>query len=445
MDSVIRLLRLPLHCFRHLLCIVVLHISSQAQAQPYYTHPFVMGIGMHSGRGMAPPAKALPILEYAGANSVRQEATWSRIELEKDKLKYPPNLQDVETYVNHFDQKGGQPLLLLTYGNKFYDDGDIPHSDEAIAGFARYAGFMAQHFKGRVKFYEVWNEWDIGLGSNKKPRTVGSVQTYVKLLKAAHAAIKAADPNATVLGGVSSTTHPKWDDEFMKLGGLDYLDGFSTHPYLMWNVKSKPENSVELLDGLHDRIEKAAPSRKIPLYVTEIGWPNHRGTISWTPQQTADFVMRFHLLAKSRPFVGGVWWYTLSNTGRDENDKEQNFGLVEVDYAHKPALEAYRMTSRLLLASPDVSVQSVKHDQLIEAKITIPPAACSALWMQADSYDEAPELAQNKLKQHHIWGKGRRWSETPHVSCDSEIKPRQGPITDRPNCAAYCSLIKRSE
>lgn len=427
MASTIRLVRMPLRYVSQLLCIVALLVSYPAHAQIYYTHPFVMGIGMHSGRGMAPPAKARPVLEYAGANSVRQEATWSRVELEKDKLKYPPNLQDVETYVNHFSKNGGQPLLLLTYGNRFYDDGDIPQSDEAIAGFARYTGFMAQHFKGRVKFYEVWNEWDIGLGSNKKPRTVGSVQTYVKLLKAAHAAIKAADPGAIVLGGVSSTTHPQWDDEFMKLGGLDYLDGYSTHPYLMWNVKSKPENSVELLDDLHERIEKAAPSREIPMYITEIGWPNHRGRISWTPDQTADFVMRFHLLAKARPFVGGVWWYTLSNTGRDENDKEQNFGLVDADYAHKPALQAYRETTQLLLARPDVSVKSVKQNQFIEAKITSHNGDCSALWRQMDSDDAAPDLPQNKQKKHQIWGSGRRWSETPNVSCSSEIKPQSGP------------------
>lgn len=394
--------------------------ASACAGSSYYDHPFVMGVGVHSGQGRAPFSKGAPVLSYAGASSTRQEASWSRIELTKGELKYPANLKDVEDYVDDAVKRGGQPLLVLDYGNKYYDGGDGVFSEEGIEGFARYAAFMANHFKGRVKFYEVWNEWDIGLGSNKNPRTVRDVATYIKLLKATYRALKATDPSAQVFGAVATTSHTDWINTFIKEGGLDYLDGFSTHPYLMWNIQSKPEHSIASLDDLHLKIEAARPMRRIPIYVTEIGWPTHNGPIAWTPEQVGDFVIRFHLLARLRPFIGGVWWYSLANDAREQDNKEKAFGLVDFDYNAKPALEAYKVTAGLIseLASIRKKSKTPHAPEDIALEMTLTSGEkCQATWITHTPAKNI-QLSTPSIKGRTLWGKHNRLGETPFIHCE---------------------------
>jgi hypothetical protein len=76
---------------------------------------------------------------------------------------------------------GYWPLVILGFGNKFYDGGGFPVSDAAQAAFVRYATFVANRFKGDVKTYEVWNEWNIGGGIY--PAVHGDPVVYARLLK----------------------------------------------------------------------------------------------------------------------------------------------------------------------------------------------------------------------------------------------------------------------
>ncbi len=49
------------------------------------------------------------------------------------------------------------PGPLWRHGHPFTGDGG-PTKPESIQGFVNYARFVANHFKGRVKWYEIWNE-----------------------------------------------------------------------------------------------------------------------------------------------------------------------------------------------------------------------------------------------------------------------------------------------
>ena len=53
---------------------------------------------------------------------------------------------------------------------------------------------LATHYKGRVRYYEIWNEPDLGFFQGTAPE-------YLELLKAASEEIKAVDPTAIVMTG----------------------------------------------------------------------------------------------------------------------------------------------------------------------------------------------------------------------------------------------------
>jgi hypothetical protein len=42
----------------------------------------------------------------------------------------------------------------------YYDHQGWPHeSEEMMAGWLRYVDYMVRHFKGRVAYFEICNEW----------------------------------------------------------------------------------------------------------------------------------------------------------------------------------------------------------------------------------------------------------------------------------------------
>ena len=196
------------------------------------------------------------------------------------------------------------------------------------------------------------------------------------------------------------------------------MDGFSTHPYLMWNIRSKPEHSIKSLEELQAKFIEARPTRKIPIYITEIGWPNHKGPISWTQEQTADFLLRLHILARTKPFIGGIWWYSLVNDGREQDDKEKTFGLVDYDYNPKPALEAYKQAAAIINQTEN-AVQRPQSNGSDEFNIDIElkrETRCVAKWLSASS---RPIVQSEKPKSgtRIIWGNANQIGETPLITC----------------------------
>src|SRR4029077_1769593 len=100
--------------------------------------------------------------------------------------------------------------------------------------WSAYWHAMAHQFAGRVAGWEIWNEvyWM-------------PVQQCVDLHRLAYQAIKAEDPNALVVANVTIGAGPLLDymKEFLSLGGAQYCDVVSSHPYYGGFLGS-PEDSL---------------------------------------------------------------------------------------------------------------------------------------------------------------------------------------------------------
>jgi hypothetical protein len=95
----------------------------------------------------------------------------------------------------------------------------------------------------------------------------------------------------------------------------------------------------------------ASAGREIPILVTEMGWPTNKGTHGVTERNAAKYLVRFKTLARSRPWLGGVWWYDLFDDGDTESKAEHRFGLVSRDLRVKPAYVAARTLAPMLLVN----------------------------------------------------------------------------------------------
>jgi beta-xylosidase len=164
--------------------------------------------------------------------------------------------------------------------------------------------------------------------------------------------VKAENPGASVIGGAFAGYDYQWIEAFGRAGGFTALDGFSAHPYVFAEgKKGTPDSAIHHLDELKKLLDRLAPGRNVRVYVTEAGWPVHTGANGVTEQQQADYLQQFMLLAKSRPWIAGVWWYDLFDDGDDASDKEHRFGLIDRAGVKRPAFQALSGV-RARLATP---------------------------------------------------------------------------------------------
>ena len=340
--------------------------ATAAQAEPSGER-FWVGACTHFCQGKGLVEQNLESILQAGIDSIRDEVVWGAIEREKGELEMP---EQFDTYVRQAAAQGLDVLLILNYANRFYDDGDRPRSPEAIEGFCRYAEFVVRSFGTQVRHYEIWNEWDIGIGLPERHRKGGSPEDYVHLLRAVYPRIKAVDPKITVVAGASTSGGVKrgWLEEILQRGALDACDAISIHSY---NYNEPfPQRSPETCSGWMTEVQAMIRSyndgQEVPFYVTEMGWPTHVGRGGTCPQLSASYLARLYLLARQSPSFRGVWWYDFQDDGWDPADNEHNFGLVRPDLTPKPG---YHVLADI---APLVS-RSVFRDRL--------PTADDQLWI----------------------------------------------------------------
>ncbi len=319
------------------------------------SRPFVVGVGSAIRWG----ASTIALAGDLGVSSIRTDAPWKLIEVQRGRFAIPGWL---EQWVDRSLAAGLSPMLILDYGNALYSK-DKPRTPEEVEAFTRYAVFVVTHFKGRVRTYELWNEWNNKTGDT----TPGDPESYIRFARQVLPALRRADPSATIVAqGVSpGGLRGGWLDKFLELGGAQGFDGVALHPYSWsWKKDRSPEAAMRLVDGYQQTAARHNGGKPVDFYITEMGWPSFDEPLGENRDAVGAFLARFMLMARCRPYIKGVWWHTLIDDGTDPANSEHHYGLFDPDRRPKPAASAMRETASLLSDSSLVCSQAAQGDRI---------------------------------------------------------------------------------
>jgi len=227
-----------------------------------------------------------------------------------------------ESYTREFPRfraNGIELMGIVDYGNPLYDSGATPYSAEAIAAYGRYAAAIAQAFD--VASLEVFNEF------NHERFNTGecgiAAACYLPLLRSADEAVAAVSPEVDIVAGATALYDGPWLAELWRLGGLQYADAISFHPYEVV-IPPQPEALTPLVADANSAMSAASGGAPLPIWITELGWTTKTGGTELREQGAM-----LHRAAATA-LGGGVEmlvWYDLVNDFVDPASHEGNFGL----------------------------------------------------------------------------------------------------------------------
>jgi hypothetical protein len=173
------------------------------------------------------PFEALALLPRYGITQMRDEIGWDEVEQKPGQFAMPEHCLKV---LRRARELGIDPLLILDYGNRNYENGGFPVKSEHIEAFVRYSDFMARSTQGFCNAFEMWNEWCGGCGMSGKtgPNTP---EAYATFARAVYPAVKKARPDATLIGVGGEPAKGPTVERMFRAGLGSYTDAWSVHPY----------------------------------------------------------------------------------------------------------------------------------------------------------------------------------------------------------------------
>lgn len=309
------------------------------------------------------------LLRDAGFKFIRQEFPW-------EDLEQPRKGEFFDTKFNHSTWDKYDRILALAneYDLEIIARLDHPPGWTRADGYARgffappdnyddYGDFVAAvagRYKGKIKFYQLWNEPNIYPEWGEQP--VNAVD-YTRLLKIGYARVKEADPDAVVISaGLAQTleTGPRNVSDLLFLqqmydaGAKDYFDilavmnyGLFTGPGDHRADAARTNFSRPVL--IREIMVKNGDANK-PIWAMEIGWnalplsfePAPYGRV--TEQQQGRYAAQAYERAQMEWGWMGVMNYWYFKRAYD-NEREQPFfyfRLFDPDFTPRPAYETLR-------------------------------------------------------------------------------------------------------
>jgi hypothetical protein len=323
--------------------------------------------------------KSVQMVADAGFHWLRQEFPWEDIEIHgKDDFedrRHEPHRSAWEKYDHIVDLAGQYGLEIVprlsnppAWTRALTDTIGTRAPPDDLADWGDYVYTVVSRYRGRVRYYQLWNEPNIYPEWGEQPvDPVG----YTQLLCEGYRRAKEADPDAVVVSGALAPTvqlHPGPGpalgvNDFVFLqriydaGAAACFDVLAINDYMLWSGptdrRMRPTN-INFSRPLYIRdIMVANGDAEKPIWISEMNSnavpndPNIADLGAYgqvTLEQQARYATRAYQRAMEEwPWMGVVnFWYFKRASDLERNQAMYYFRMVEPDFTPLPVYEAMR-------------------------------------------------------------------------------------------------------
>lgn len=272
-------------------------------------------------------------IRSTGANWVREEFTASDLH---QRSNAPYHFARYDRVINRERANGLQVLGLLDYNNTFNGQDHTwmghSHMRRLIRDFDRFVLATVRHYRGRISYWQIWNEPDLTEFWHPFP----NAGDYARLLSSAYQTVKRADPKAQVLIAGPSGRDPS---------GVRYLRRVRAAGGRFDIVTIQPYEDFP--DGYLVQEVRELRAFHRPIWFSEIGWAGQSGCEPCGGAQLQARRLATVFFISGLEGVDKVFWYDFRDDGLGRSFPD-HFGLVEWNLAGKPAYRAFEISARLL-------------------------------------------------------------------------------------------------
>ena len=312
--------------------------------------------------------KAYPWLKQLGPKWARVQTGWAKTEQEKGVYDFAW----LDKIVDDLLAINIVPWLSCSYGNLLYPEGEssngatnaVPIWNQAQRdAWQAYLAKLAEHFKGRVQYFEIWNEPDIDAFWGPKESCPADYATLVKL---SAPVIRMHNPDAKIIGGVIAYSARycgfSFLDGALKSGMAEHVDVITYHSY---------DPCPELLTNLEiEKLREVLAKyelRDIPIWQGEGGCPTvmPRGQAlsgqPWNEHKQVKMLLRNYFMDFDHGAVVSSYFhfYDFAYTNRKTGERLPTYyGLLrQPDYTPKPSFYVYQALCTLLAGTVKKSLR----------------------------------------------------------------------------------------
>jgi hypothetical protein len=336
------------------------------------------------GRMFDAGVKWIRIGQYENSSDL---TSWDYVEQKRGVLAINPLLDE---YVDSLHDNGIQIQVQLMYGNPMYtspsgklpdsiepkpgsfhnDDRSLysifwaPRTPEQIEAFTRYVRFMVNHFKGKIHYWALWNEEDIGYWN-----PWGNPEEYGHLLKAMARAVHETDPDAKVIyGGQADPMRDFAKSALDACGCAADIDVFAYHTYPGYGQNFNPESEDYGAYGPESPAKLRDLVRHYPGIRSDIQfWDDEFNSIpSWEGSDEsvqAKYIPRMLVYNWAAGVKTFVWLIAAGTDGNEYDDFGLIHGLRNVaeDFTPRPVFFSLQNTNALFSDTkldPSINIDS---------------------------------------------------------------------------------------
>lgn len=287
--------------------------------------------------------RELDAVSQTGATWLRVLIDWNRIEPAKGRYDWSHLDAVVDAALRH----NLRVLGLIAYTaewarptGSFFTAFPVDATD-----YGEFAAAVASRYADRVSSWQLWNEPNL-------PQFSGMVAqngtSYTELLKAAYPAVKAVQPDSTVVTAALSRTlgaasPPAFFTQMYAAGAKGLFDAAAAHPYVFpFGLATDPDNGWSDVARLHD-VMAANGDGDLKIWLTEFGAPTSDPAAEGVSQaEQAEQIRAVLAAAAATSYSGPAFIYSIRDMNTsDPSNREMNFGaLLTTDWQPKAAAAA---------------------------------------------------------------------------------------------------------